>query len=135
MRFFVTQLRQNGRRLRRSELKPPIEGELTLQDWPPQKDGGRWRLKAELTGVYGQTRPSLILPIFDVQVMRIDSHAMFLQGTEIEPQSTSDGGMLITEHVQVWLCEMARSDPENGAEGGNRGGQTGPTPEDQPGQG
>lgn len=106
MKMMVTQLRERGRVLRRSELPAPIEGNLLIDDFPPHADKDRWKRRARLaaTEVYGSVHPNLIQPIFDVQLMKIDEGAMYLQGME---RHTDDGGATLIEVVQVWMCVTA----------------------------
>lgn len=103
MKMMVTRLRERGRVLRRSELAPPVEGNLLLDDFPPHGEKDRWKRRARLASldVYGTVQPNLLQAIFDVQVMKIDEGAMYLQGME---RDTDDGGATIIEVVQVWMC-------------------------------
>lgn len=104
MRVRVTRLRDRGRVLRRGELPAPVEGDLLVDDFPPHADRDRWKRRARLAApdAYGTVQPSLLQPIFDVQLMKIDQGAMYLQGME---RHSDDGGATITEVVQVWMCE------------------------------
>lgn len=106
MKMIVTQLRERGRVLRRSELPTPVEGDLLIDDFPPDSGQDRWKRRARLvaTELYGSVHPNLIQPIFDVQLMKIDAGAMYLQGME---RHTDDGGATLIEVVQVWMCVTA----------------------------
>ncbi|MBU0917908.1 MAG: hypothetical protein KKD97_16320 [Gammaproteobacteria bacterium] len=102
MRCQVTRLRDQGRRLKRSELQPPQEGDLSIFDRLPGDEKGRVRLQAELKAdFYGQVKPNVFQPIFDVQVLKIDATGMYVQGVEIHPQ---EGGAVV-ETIQVWHCQ------------------------------
>ena len=102
MRCRVTRLRDQGRRLKRSELQPPQEGDLFIFDRPPDEPKGRLRLQAELKAqFYGQVKPNVFQPLFDVQVLKIDESGMYVQGVEIHPQ---EGGAVV-ETIQVWQCQ------------------------------
>ena len=103
MKMMVTRLRERGRVLRRSELAPPVEGNLLLEDLPPHGEKDRWKRRARLASleVYGTVQPNLLQPIFDVQIMKIDDQAMYLQGLE---RHTDDGGATLVELAQVWMC-------------------------------
>lgn len=103
MRVRVTPLRDRGRVMRRSELPTPLEGDLLVEDFPPHADRDRWKRRARLVApdAYGTVQPSLLQPIFDVQLMKVDEGAMYLQGVE---RHSENGGEIITEVAQVWMC-------------------------------
>lgn len=103
MKMMVTRLRERGRVLRRSELAPPVEGNLLIEDMPPDAAKDRWKRRARLASfdIYGTVQPNLLQPIFDVQIMKIDDQAMYLQGLE---RHTDDGGATLVELAQVWMC-------------------------------
>lgn len=103
MKMAVTRLRERGRVLRRSELADPVQGHVLIDDFPPHAEKARWKRRARLVAseIYGSVQPSLIQPIFDVQLIKIDEGAMYLQGTE---RHTDDGGSTVIEVVQVWMC-------------------------------
>jgi hypothetical protein len=46
---------------------------------------------------------SLLLPIFDVKVVRIEAGYMTLMGVELAHESRGEG-MRVAEHVQIWRC-------------------------------
>lgn len=105
MRVKVTLLRSRGRRLKRSELQPPKEGDLSIFDRAPDPGHvqGRYTLQASVTGErVGQVYPNVLQPIFDVQVLKIDATGMYIQGREIHPE---EGNEAVVETMQVWLCQ------------------------------
>lgn len=109
MRCRVTRLRDHGRCLKRSEIPPPKVGDLRIFDRAPEDEKGRYTRQASLLGeLVGQVRPNVFQPIFDVQVLRIDETGMYIQGREIH---ASDGGRIVTETTQVWLCQPVTTAP------------------------
>lgn len=109
MRCRVTRLRDQGRRLKRSELQPPKEGDLSIFDRAPEPGQGRYTLQASLTGErVGQVYPNVLQPLFDVQVLKIDATGMYVQGREIHPE---EGTQVVVETMQVWLCQPCAPSP------------------------
>lgn len=100
MRFKVTQLRDHGRRLRRSELSGPVIGELTIELQPKTAEMARGGLTARLVGnVYGVGSPNILPPMFDVQIIGMDEGNLYIKGTQI----AAEEGVTF-DHSQVWMC-------------------------------
>lgn len=94
-------LREAGRILKRAELPPPVEGTLTIQDWPPGADScyKHSRRYADLRGSpYGVAERHLLPRLWDPELIKIDDLGMYLQGGELQ---IVEG--VRYEHVQVWL--------------------------------
>lgn len=98
MRWAVTQLRAQGRRLRRSEWPAPVVGELELSVMP-ETNARRPLRKLELYGTPGTVRQSLLLPLFEPQIISMDRGGMVLHGMQL---ASGDAGVF--EHMQVWHC-------------------------------
>lgn len=99
----VTRLRERGRILKRTELQPPVAGELQVGEFIPAPGfKGRVRLQARLTGLtYGVGHVNLIQTIFDVQLLKADAEGIYIQGAE---RNTDEDSGALQEHIQVWLC-------------------------------
>ncbi len=101
MKAFVTRLRSAGVRLSKAELdaSEAVEGDLVLEDWP---QGGGFkrpvrvaRLHPPVPGFY----PQLLPPLFDAQVLRIETSRLFLSGIEIHAE-----GDVTREVAQTWVA-------------------------------
>lgn len=104
MKWAVTQLRDRGRRLKRGDWPTPVVGELQLAVMP-ETNAKRPLKKMELYGNPGTVRQSLLLPLFEPQIISMDTEAMVLHGMQL---SSADGSMF--EHMQVWHCVPASDD-------------------------
>lgn len=98
MKWQVTQLRDRGRRLKRGEWPEPVVGDLELS-LMPETNARRPLKKLDLFGNPGTVRQSLLLPLFDPQIISMDANGMVLHGMQLD---TRDGA--IYEHMQVWHC-------------------------------
>lgn len=98
MRWAVTQLRDRGRRLKRGEWPDPVVGELELTVMP-ETNARRPLKKMDLFGVPGTVRQSLLLPLFDPQIISMDAGALVLHGMQLHSEEAG-----IFEHMQVWHC-------------------------------
>lgn len=98
MRWAVTQLRDKGRRLKRSEWPEPVVGQLELS-LMAETNAKRPLKKMELYEDYGSVRRSILLPIFDPQIISMDAGGMVLHGMQLSSEAGS-----IYEHMQVWHC-------------------------------
>ncbi|URI11062.1 hypothetical protein MW290_19015 [Aquincola tertiaricarbonis] len=98
MRWAVTQLRDKGRRLKRTEWPAPVVGELELSVMP-ETNAKRPLKKLELYGTPGTVRQSLLLPLFEPQIIAMDGAGLVLHGMQL----ASDDGS-VYEHIQVWHC-------------------------------
>lgn len=56
-----------------------------------------------LPGVGLGIESSLMLPIFDVKIVRIEAGYMTLMGVELDSESRGDDRRII-EHIQIWRC-------------------------------
>lgn len=104
MKWSVTQLRDRGRRLKRGDWPEPVAGELELTVMP-ETNARRPLKKMDLYAVPGTVRQSMLLPLFDPQIISMDAGALVLHGMQLH---TEDGA--IYEHMQVWLCVPAGGD-------------------------
>lgn len=100
----VTNLRLKGVRLKRAELTPPVRGHLSLRE-DNQTSFHRTVTVARLVipGVGMGMETSVMLPIFDVKIVRIEAGYMTLMGVELATENRGDA-MRIIEHVQIWRC-------------------------------
>lgn len=97
MKCQVTVHRDQGRPLKRSELAPPVRGEL---EWMPHPGNTGKSLAAVYlftrVGVSGSLSPA-IPPLFDPFVRKIEKGVIVIQGTQMAPGDV--------ELVQVWSVE------------------------------
>lgn len=98
MRWAVTQLRDKGRRLKRSEWPEPVVGELELAVMP-ETNARRPLKKMELFGTPSTVRQSLLLPLFEPQIISMDAAGMVLHGMQLASDPEA-----VYEHMQVWHC-------------------------------
>jgi hypothetical protein len=62
----------------------------------------------EHIGASGAPR-NLLIPMFDVVLLRVDSESFTLQGIEIAPfKDASLGQMRVRHHEQMWRCTVVR---------------------------
>jgi hypothetical protein len=101
MKCNVIPLRANGRILKRAELPEPVEGRLDVSDWGPPW-AKRWSRKAEVMGAkYGLGSVSMLLPIFDPVLAKVDETGMYLTGHQFSADAETGHQC---EFVQVWWC-------------------------------
>lgn len=97
MQCRVTQHRDHGRPLKRSELAEPVSGEL---EWMPHPNTTGKAFAAVYlftrVGVSGSQSPA-IPPLFDPFIRKIKDGVMVIQGTQMAPGDV--------ELVQVWSVE------------------------------
>lgn len=103
MKWSVTQMRDRGRRLKRGEWPEPIVGELELTVMP-ETNARRPLKKVDLYGMPGTVRQSLLLPLFEPQIISMNASGLVLHGMQLD---TRDGA--VCEHIQVRHCVL-RSD-------------------------
>lgn len=100
----VTNLRLRGVRLKRAELGLPVRGFLSMRE-DHETSFHRTvtvaRLVIPALGIGMQT--SVMIPIFDVKVIRIEAGYMTLMGVELDHEHRGDS-IRIIEHVQIWRC-------------------------------
>ncbi len=104
----VLRLRRAGLRLRQSELEPPLRGHLVLTDDDGRSSSFRRPTRgASLVQFIGarSTPRSVITPLFDVHVLRIEADTITILGTELEASMET---RRVMEHGQVWRCTLVR---------------------------
>jgi hypothetical protein len=105
MQCTVVPLRHKGRSLKRSELAPPVLGQLCVTDWPAPNGLNRCTRKAEIKKIVGVSLShDLLCPIFDPVLIRVDDSGMYLSGWEI---NTADGET--SDNAQVWWLRFDAS--------------------------
>lgn len=92
----ITELLNNGVRLKSTELPERVFGSLTIAD---SDNRGRRLLMADLRTVKAGYAPSLALlaPLFHPVITQMNDEGFALQGMQLQ----SPGGV-VTEFVQVW---------------------------------
>jgi len=108
----VTQLRRHGERLRKPDLAPPMSGLVLIVEMDRASNNfGRNVIAAQLWESYNTTSRRSLATIFDPVLLPNDERVrdrlpsggqgMLIAGTEL---ISSEGGRVIKEHRQIWLC-------------------------------
>jgi len=106
----VVVLRMAGVRLRRAERPAPLRGDLKISDWDGASNSFKRHVRqAELWDKHPTIKRLLRVPIFDPVILRTVDDGFLLAGIEL---CASDGGHVVAEHAQIWLCRpLVQLDP------------------------
>ena len=96
----VTLLRKRGKRLKLSELAPPVRGRLSY-DYRNDSNPMRIRKVFDLMETGSHTVPTNAGMLIEPVLLEITERGMIWRGYEIE--ACGDG---IFEHVQLWLIRQ-----------------------------
>lgn len=103
----VIRCRQEGLRLRKSQWPAPIRGLLQIEELARADNNFRHHVRMAslyaLTGVSG-AKTSLLIPIFDPQLLPAPAGQLLLRGIEITSKVTATGTREVYEFEQLWLC-------------------------------
>lgn len=110
----VVRLRRSGLVLRPPELEAPVRGELSVVDGDAGGSLKRPHLVAHLEehiGASGTPR-SVMKPLFDVVLLRLDGASFTLQGFEIESFKDGELGQMRVRHLeQMWRVTPVAPQP------------------------
>lgn len=103
--FDVILLRQDGRRLPRSEWPMPLRGTFRVVEMDRETTNAKRNLvKVELWAVINETRRRGLASLLDPVLLPYQGSGMLVAGTELRAEN---GGRVVYEHRQVWLCTLA----------------------------
>lgn len=98
----VVTCRESGKRLKPSEWPQPVVGYLFVSDFLANTSSFQRHLRvARLNGASPQFKTQLLRPLFSPELIRSEKGRFLLAGVELE---TQDGGRVVFEHQQLWLC-------------------------------
>lgn len=99
MKVHFTLLRRKGMRLRPTELESPIDGELSMYDWPTANSFGRPVRCMEVKVPVGSLMQARAV-LFDPELIAVaDGHLVF-RGIELDTLDSR-----VFEHEQIWRIE------------------------------
>lgn len=104
--YDVVLLRKQGQRLRRADWPPFLRGDLRITEMDRAGNGSKRNLLcAHLWQAFGTTRRRGLATLFDPVLLPYKDDGLLIAGIDL---SSTDGGRVVYEHRQIWLCTSAK---------------------------